>query len=97
MLSTKSQAGTPEWTAPGACCGRCGPCCGRGQLDPTVRGAAPACQRSLPGPRLAPAHPRPAPAPHPPCTAEVLRSQPYNEKCDIYSYGVILWEVSARC
>lgn len=40
MLSTKSQAGTPEWTAP-----------------------------------------------------EVLRSQPYNEKCDIYSYGVILWEL----
>ena len=22
--------------------------------------------------------------------AEVLRSQPYNEKCDVYSYGVIL-------
>jgi serine/threonine protein kinase len=40
MLSTKSQAGTPEWTAP-----------------------------------------------------EVLRSQPYNEKCDVYSYGVILWEL----
>lgn len=22
-----------------------------------------------------------------PCAAEVLRSQPYNEKCDVYSYG----------
>ncbi|KAL4448958.1 hypothetical protein ABPG77_007675 [Micractinium sp. CCAP 211/92] len=40
MLSTKSQAGTPEWTAP-----------------------------------------------------EVLRSKPYNEKCDIYSFGVCLWEL----
>jgi serine/threonine protein kinase len=27
------------------------------------------------------------------CPAEVLRSQPYNEKCDVYSYGVILWEL----
>lgn len=39
-LSTKSQAGTPEWTAP-----------------------------------------------------EVLRSQSYNEKSDVYSWGVILWEL----
>ncbi|KAK9832796.1 hypothetical protein WJX81_001956 [Elliptochloris bilobata] len=39
-LSTKSQAGTPEWTAP-----------------------------------------------------EVLRSQSFNEKSDVYSYGVILWEL----
>ena len=29
----------------------------------------------------------------PTCNAEVLRSQPYNEKCDIYSYGVCLWEL----
>ena len=35
----------------------------------------------------------PAPAPRPACNAEVLRSQPYNEKCDIYSYGVCLWEL----
>ncbi|KAK9918746.1 hypothetical protein WJX75_006516 [Coccomyxa subellipsoidea] len=39
-LSSKSQAGTPEWTAP-----------------------------------------------------EVLRSQSYNEKSDVYSYGVVLWEL----
>ena len=38
-MSNKSQAGTPEWTAP-----------------------------------------------------EVLRSQSYNEKSDVYSMGVILWE-----
>ncbi len=25
--------------------------------------------------------------------AEVLRSKPYNEKCDIYSFGVCLWEL----
>jgi serine/threonine protein kinase len=29
------------------------------------------------GPRMAP---------------EVLRSEPYNEKADVYSYGVVIWE-----
>ncbi|RYR57056.1 hypothetical protein Ahy_A05g022798 [Arachis hypogaea] len=25
---------------------------------------------------------------------EVLRNEPSNEKCDVYSFGVILWELS---
>lgn len=79
MLSTKSQAGTPEWTAPGEGLGG-----GFGGAGKFVRagtevawatgdGAAHLliCCRSC---RACP-------------PAEVLRSQPYNEKCDVYSYG----------
>lgn len=28
---------------------------------------------------------------------EVLQGHPYNEKCDIYSYGVVLWELATLC
>lgn len=31
--------------------------------------------------------------PVPPCTAQVLRCERYDEKADVYSYGVVLWEV----
>jgi hypothetical protein len=78
MLSTKSQAGTPEWTAPGAAQGerrrgRCMPC-----TMQRVR-----CMLPLLSPTSLPT------SSHPVCTscscpAEVLRSQPYNEKCDVY-------------
>ena len=43
-------------------------------------------------PPALPACPAPPPCPST-LPAEVLRSQPYNEKCDIYSYGVCLWEL----
>ena len=27
---------------------------------------------------------------------EVLQNQPYSEKADVYSYGIVLWEILAR-
>lgn len=27
---------------------------------------------------------------------EVISSQPYTEKADVYSYGIILWEIASR-
>lgn len=65
------------------------------QPPPLLSSASAACAAVLPGPTSSgqacgPALP-PCPAP-----AEVLRSQPYNEKCDIYSYGVCLWELATN-
>jgi serine/threonine protein kinase len=30
------------------------------------------------------------------CLAQVLRGEPYSEKCDIWSFGVVLWELLQR-
>ena len=30
------------------------------------------------------------------CAPEVMRNQPYTEECDVYSFGIIMWEVLTR-
>lgn len=139
MLSTKSQAGTPEWTAPGErdCLRRVFWSARRVDGIHLVHGAWFKCRARLPRrlllvrglvlpvtwerdvavcladvdqheaascklracaprglphqfadvrPNVATSHNRPW-LPLTTCAAEVLRSQPYNEKCDVYSYG----------
>ncbi len=30
------------------------------------------------------------------CAPEVVQSKPYTQKADVYSYGVVLWEMHTR-
>ena len=62
----------------------------------TYRYMAPEVIRRSPTPSPSP-NPSPSPSPNPdPNPNQVIRHQQYDHKCDVYSYGVLLWEVLHR-